>query len=45
MIYGAFNNMLYYYLIFCVVNALEYQYRNFPIIIYLESDIINNLYL
>ena len=37
MIYAAFNNMLYYYFLFCVVN--------FPIIIYLESDIIYNPYL
>ena len=29
MIYGAFNNMLYYYFLFCVVNALEYNIEIF----------------
>ena len=36
MIYVAFNNMLYYYFLFCVGNVLEYQYRN--------NHIINNPY-
>ena len=54
MIYAALNNMIFLVIVFlvyiitsslCVVSALEYQYRNFPIIIYLESDIINNPYL